>query len=412
MTWPIAAAGTVSLPLLAAGAMAVIPARHGAWVSGAAAVATVACTGFLPWATAEPDDILLTDGLAAHLAILAGFIGLTTAWAGFRSARHHPALSQLSMGLIELALLSDDVGLAWIAAAAVAMLATGMRVGPGLLPTAAGVLMALFGTVLLYLAAVAALGPGWAAMRWTSLAAAAPKCQGGPLSLAFLLILAGYGGIAALAPRYARLGGTAANVLLPVVAFSVILRLRNVMAVNADAILPGPLLAALGMGALLLGALGLWRRDRLIVASAIGHNGIVATAFGLGGPAAIFAGLLHLTAHSLAHAALRHPLSTVPFAALLTALAGLPPFALFGSEALILTEATRRLPWLALPFGLGLLAIAAALAVRLRDRPGPVVSPGHAAFAWVWLHVAALLGLGVAMPARVATWLHAIAATP
>ncbi len=412
MTWPVAAAGTVSVPLLAAAGLAALPSRRVvAWVSVAGAAVALGCAAFLPWTMAEPGDALLTDGLAAHLAILAGLVGLITAWAERHAARRRPAVLLLQLGLVQLALLSDDVGLAWTAFAAVAMLTAGWRAGPGLLPTAAGVLLALFGTVLLHVAAVPVPDPGWTGLRWTGLAAA-PGFQGGVLSLAFLLLLAGYGAMAVLAPRQAGPGGAAAGVLLPIVAFSVVLRLRGVMAANADAVAPGPPLLAFGMGALLLGALGVWRRGRLTAASILGHNGIAAVAFGLGGPAATFAGLLHLTAHSLAHAALRRSLPATPLAILLVALAGLPPFALFGSEALILTEAVHSLPWLALLFGLGLLALAGALVVRLRERPGPAAEPSSAAFAWIWLPVAALLGLGVAMPAGVAAWFRAVAATP
>jgi len=383
MTWPVAAVGTVSVPFFAAAGLAALPSRRATWVGAAAAAATLGCAAFLPWTTAELGDALLTDGLAAHLAILAGLVGLITAWAE-RPAPRRPAVLLLLLGLVQLALLSD-----------------------GLLPTAAGALLALFGTVLLH---VAASAPGWPGLRWTGLAAAAPGFQGGVLSLAFPLLLAGYGAVAVLAPRRAGPGGAAAGVLLPIIAFSVVLRLRGVMAANADAVAPGPPLLAFGMGALLLGALGVWRRGRLTAASILGHNGITAVAFGLGGPAATFAGLLHLTAHSLAHAALRRSLPAMPLAVLLVALAGLPPFALFGSEALILTEAARSLPCLAPLFGLGLLAFAGALAVRLRERhSGPAT--GHAA-AWIWLPVAALLGLGAAMPSGVAAWFRAVAAAP
>lgn len=411
MTWPLAAAGTVSLPLLAAAALAAAPSRRGVWMAGAAMATTLGCAAFLPWATAEPGDELLADGLAAHLAILAGLIGLITAWAELHAARRW-AMPLLLLGLVQLALLSNDIGLGWMAFAAAALLTVGRRAGPGLLPTGAGALLALFGIVLLHVAAGPAPGPGWPGLRWTSLAAAAPGCQGSLLSLAFLLLLAGYGAVAVLAPRQAESGGGAPGVLLPLVAFSMILRLRGIMATNADAIAPGPPLLVFGMGALLLGAFGIWRRGRLVTASALGHNGIAAVAFGLGGPGATFAGLLHLTAHSLAHTALRRRLPAMPLAILLVALAGLPPFALFGSEALILTEAIRALPWLALLFGLGLLAFAGALGVRWRERPSPAAAPGGMACAWVWLPVAALLGLGAAMPAGVAAWFRAVAAVP
>lgn len=410
MSWPVATAGTVSVPFLAAAVLAAVPSRRAAWAGGVAAAMALGCAAFLPWTAAEPGDALLTDGLAAHLAILASLSGLIAAWAERHAPRRRPA-TLLLLGFVQLALLSDDIGLACTAFAAAAMLTAGVRAGPDLLPTAAGVLLALFGVVLLHVA-VPLPDSGWPGLRWTGLPAAAPGCQGGVLSLAFLLLLAGYGAVAVLAPRRAGTGG-APGVLLPVVAFSVALRLRGAMSANADAVSPGPPLLALGMGALFLGAFGIWRRGRLLAASTLGHNGIAAVAFGLGGPAATFAGLLHLTAHSLAHAALRRSLPAAPLAVLLVALAGLPPFALFGSEALILTEAVRSLPWLAALFGLGLLALASALAIRLRERrTGSTSRPSGTALAWAWLPIAALLGLGAAMPAGVLAWFRAVAAAP
>ena len=409
MTWPVVAAGTVLVPLLASAVQAAMPSRRAVWADGAAAAAALGCAALLPWTTAGPGDALLTDGLAAHLAILAGLVALIAAWTEHHAARRRPA-TLLLLGLVQLALLSDEIGLAWTAFAAAAMVTAGSRASLNLVPTAAGVLLALLGVVLLHVAAPPS-DPAWPGLRWTGLSAAAPGSHGRVLSLAFLLLLAGYGAVAVLAPRRPGVGG-ASGVLLPVVAFSVVLRLRGAVAANADAVSPGPPLLAFGIGALLLGAFGVWRRGRLLAASTLCHNGIAAVAFGLGGPAATYAGLLHLTAHSLAHAALRRSLPAVPLAVLVVALAGLPPFALFGSEVLILAEAVRSLPWLALLFGLGLLALAGALAVRLRERrPGPA-GPSGPASAWVWLPVAALLGLGAAMPAGVVAWFRAVAASP
>ena len=46
--------------------------------------------------------------------------------------------------------------------------------------------------------------------------------------------------------------------------------------------------------------------------------------------------------------------SALTLGAGIVAVAGLPPFGLFASEFLIATETVRRIPWLALPLGLGL----------------------------------------------------------
>ena len=104
--------------------------------------------------------------------------------------------------------------------------------------------------------------------------------------------------------------------------------------------------------------------------SSIEHMGIVTFAFGMGGPVANFAALLHMTVHSLTksaiffavgHAAQKagtqadgphprpgHAVSpTVGWGLMLGSLAilGMPPFGVFASEFLILTTAMREQPW-------------------------------------------------------------------
>ena len=64
---------------------------------------------------------------------------------------------------------------------------------------------------------------------------------------------------------------------------------------------------ALGLLSLLLAAFSLWRRrdvKRFFAFSTIEQSGVAAFAFGLGGPAAMFAGLLHMTLHTLTKAAI------------------------------------------------------------------------------------------------------------
>src|SRR6266699_6642120 len=99
--------------------------------------------------------------------------------------------------------------------------------------------------------------------------------------------------------------------------------------------------------------------------------GIITFAFGVGGPVANFAGLLHMTVHSLTksaiffaagHAAqkagtqimddIRGLLTvspTVGWGLMLGTLAilGMPPFGVFASEFLILTTAIAHQPWAA-----------------------------------------------------------------
>jgi hydrogenase-4 component F len=238
-------------------------------------------------------------------------------------------------------------------------------------------------------------------------------------------------------PVSAVLSGSILNVALVV-----ILRLRGLLDANPEAIDPGPPVMALGLLSLLLASFSLWRRrdaKRFFAFSTIEQSGITAFAFGLGGAASVFAGLLHMTLHTLAKAAIFQCIGRaaqlkgsqrftqiggllvndrtlgLTLAAAIVAVAGLPPFGLFASEFLIVLETVRHLPWLLLPLGLGLVVGGWALAERLISLClGPTTpdrGPGPTALELTpaWVHLAAVLVLGLAMPASVFAWLTAIA---
>jgi hydrogenase-4 component F len=367
------------------------------------------------------------------------------------------------LGFMLLALLSNNLGVTWVAIEAATIAAV---LGVGLRDTAnaieaswkffllcgVGIGLALFGTVVLYLAALPALGPGYAAMSWTELSRAAPNCRGDLLNLAFVFMLIGYGTKAGLAPLHGWMPDAHAEGPTPVsavlsgsvlnVALVVILRLRSVMSANAHAIDPGPPIMALGLLSVLFAAFSLWgRRDvkRFFAFSTIEQSGLAAFAIGIGGAAAIFAALLHITVHTLAKAALfqcvgraaqrKGAQSFVAITGLISsdralgltlavaiiAVAGLPPFALFTSDVLILGETARLHPWLLLPLGVGMLVGFWKLIARLISLClGPPTDATGPAMTWpgmlpAWLHLAIVLMLGIAMPAEFAAWLFAAA---
>ena len=117
--------------------------------------------------------------------------------------------------------------------------------------------------------------------------------------------------------------------------------------------------------------------------SSIEHMGLMTFAFGMGGPIANFAGLLHMTVHSLIKSAIFFAVGhaaqkagtqmmdeirglikvspTVAWGLMLGSLAilGMPPFGVFASEFLIVTTAMREQPW-ATPFLLVALGVAFA----------------------------------------------------
>src|SRR3989442_1987006 len=144
------------------------------------------------------------------------------------------------------------------------------------------------------------------------------------------------------------------------------------------------MLMGFGLLSVVLAAFFLWRQKdikRLFAYSSIEHMGIITFAFGMGGPVANFAALLHMTVHSLiksaiffavGHAAqkagtqimdeIRGLIKVSPPVAwglMLGSLAilGMPPFGVFASEFLIITTAMREQPW-ATPFLLVALGVA------------------------------------------------------
>jgi hydrogenase-4 component F len=469
----------VAVPLLAAIVLALLPQwRVAAWVNlGAAALAFgLACR--LPWQGSAAGSWLLADPLAVHLVLLTSFVGLTSAWYsrfyvamevesgrlnGPRLRLYH-AMFQALLGFMLLAILSDNLGVTWGAVEAgtiAAVLVVGL---PNTVDAAraswkffilagVGIALALFGTIVLYLAASPALGPGWAAMSWSALALAAPRCNGTVLNLAFVFLLLGYGTKAALVPLHAWMpdahaqGPTPVNAILSSsllnVALFIILRLRGVMDENADAIAPGGPIMALGMASLLVGSFSLWRRRdvvRFFSFSTIEQSGLAAFAFGLGGAAATFAGLLHLTLHTLAKASvfqvvgraaqakgaqdfptmggllLTDRVAGLTLVAGVIAIAGLPPFGLFTSEFLVVMQTVHLAPLVAAPLLLGLVGGAWVLIARLQGLGLGAGEPNrHTAFpviglAGAWVHLVIVLVLGLAMPAGIVAWMQGIAA--
>jgi hydrogenase-4 component F len=447
----------VTLPLLAAFAAALMPRpRVGAWLAVGGSAAAFASACMLRWqsgAGAPPE----VDPLSVHFALLIAFLAATTAWGGRdhvnavlgtgARARTYHALFLVLVAALLLSALSDRIGLGWFglnaamlaAAVAVGLAGTGPAVAAAirlLLAGGIGMALALFGSVLIYLAARPVLGAGITAMGWHALADAAPVAPAQLLNLGFVLLLAGYGTLAAVAPLHLWLAAAMAEApsplaamlsgALPVAALVPILRARSLLAANPAAMAPGPPLLAFGLISVLLGGFSLWRQREAmprIACAGTAQRGVAVFAFGIGGVAATFAGVLHLTLLALATAAaVQCAIPTrrnegaaqmkpaLTRGAALVALAGLPPFGLFTSLFLIFAAAARQVPWLALPLGVGLAVSAAALAarLRLRDRCATV---NVAALVPAWLHLALMLLFGLAMPGAVVIWFTDVART-
>jgi hydrogenase-4 component F len=314
-----------------------------------------------------------------------------------------------------------------------------------------GISQALFGTILLYFAAEKALGAaGMTALLWTHLNAVKGQLEPVVLSLAFVFLLVGYGTKVGLAPLHNWLPDAHAEGPTPIsavlsglllnVAIYAVVRCKVLVEGSLRSALPAQMLMGFGLLSVVLAAFFLWRqRDikRLFAYSSIEHMGIIAFAFGMGGPVANFAGLLHMTVHSLTksaiffavgHAAqkagsqlmdrIRGLITLSPrvgWGLLIGTLAilGMPPFGVFASEFLIVTTAMREQPWatpvLLIALGVAFAAIFGRVQPMVFGETSVRKLPQAPALLPVFAHLALVLVLGLYIPPYLRDWYSAAA---
>jgi len=282
-------------------------------------------------------------------------------------------------------------------------------------------------------------------MTWSRLLEAAPQLDVALLDLAFVFLLVGFGTKVGLAPLHAWLPDAHAEGPTPIsavlsglllnVALFALLRYKMLIAAQPLAIKPGQIMMVMGLISLIFAAFMLYqRRDikRLFAYSSIEHMGLITFAFGLGGPIANFAGLLHMVMHSLTKSAIffavghvaqakgsqrladirglsvTHPGLAIALAAGVIAICGLPPFGVFMSEFLMLTTTFARAPWLAVLPAFGLLVAFGALILRLQDILfGTPSEPSHkveASSVPMVLHLTLVLIAGLYLPPLLVAW--------
>lgn len=352
------------VPLAGAAAVLLLRRRPAApFVALAAAVLALAGALALPW-QGGAGALLRVDALAAHMAVAFGLCGLLAVWLG----RAAPAVAAQGLAMqagLVLAVMADGPVLAWVGleGAVLALLLAPSRGGEAAWRAAVALVpalgLALLGALVLWLAA-------GAAKTWLGLAEVAPGLAPGLLSLAWMLLVAGLAMVAGLAPlhgwmRAAWRGGAAS--LLPALgaaALVLLLRAREVVIAQDDAVEPGAPLLALGLASLAWAVQGLWREDRPARDAALFVAGLVAVAFGLGGDA-VPAGLVLLTAGVVLGPLVTFGPSRVRAAAL-AAVALLPPFPGFGAALALLSEAADGMPLLAVPLAVLMVAGAGGLA--------------------------------------------------
>jgi hydrogenase-4 component F len=422
------------------------------------------------------DEQFFVDPFNVFLVALTAFVGFTTALFSrpyMRIEEHHGRLNaarlrlyhsmyQLFSFTMQLCLLSNNIGILWVSLEG-ATLATVLLVSlyrtPASLEAAwkyfilcsVGIAQALFGIILLYFAAEKVIGPGGTSLLWTHLYAVRDQLEPTVLSLAFVFLLVGFGTKVGLVPLHNWLPDAHAEGPTPVsavlsglllnVALYAVVRSKVLVDGALGRNFSGGLMMGFGLLSVVVAAFFLSRQKdikRMFAYSSIEHMGIVTFAFGMGGPVAAFAGLLHMTVHSLTKSAIfftvghatqktgtqnmadirglieQSPAIGWGLALGSLAILGMPPFGVFTSEFLVLTTAMHEHPW-ATPFLLVALGVAFA---AIFGKVQPMVFgetnlrrlPHAPALVPVFVHLAIVLMLGVYIPPYLVEWYRQAAA--
>jgi len=460
------------IPLCAAAVLALLPGyRPAARLNVFAAFLTLlAALSLLFGEHPAPGHYLIVDDLNVVFVALNTLVGFTTSifsasYVGHELEtgrltpaylRFYHAMYQILMFAMNLALVANNIGLMWVAIE-IATLTTVMMVGiyrthealeaawKYFILGSVGIALALFGTILVYVAAEPVIGEGLDAMVWTELVGHAAAFDPALLNVAFVFLLLGYGTKVGLAPLHAWLPDAHAEGPTPIsavlsglllnVALYAVLRFKVLMTANEAAVAPGPLMVTLGLVSLVFAAFMLYRRrdiKRMFAYSSIEHMGIIVFAFGMGGPLANFAGLLHMTMHSLTKSSIffavghiaqvkgtqriseigglteTHPLLGWSLVLGVVAIAGLPPMGIFTSEFLVVSSTFARSPLLAILLVFGLLIAFGALLLRLNGlafgEPRGGTASVKASYAPLFAHLALVFAAGIYLPPQLVAW--------
>lgn len=410
------------------------------------------------------------DALNVFLVALTAFVGLTTALFSrpyMRVERDHGKMTpprlrlyhsmyQLFTFTMLLALTTNNLGILWVAMEAATLttvlLVSVYRTAASLeaawkyfILCGVGIAQALFGTVMLYMAAERVVGAEGGPLLWTQLDAVKGQLDPTIITLAFAFLFIGYGTKVGLVPLHNWLPDAHAEGPTPVsavlsglllnVALYAVLRCKMLTDAAVGSQLTGYLMMGFGLLSVVAAVFFVIRqRDvkRMFAYSSIEHMGLMTFAFGMGGPIATYAGLLHMTMHSLIKSAIFFAVGhaaqkagtqmmddirglirvspTVGWGLMLGVLAilGMPPFGVFASEFLIVTTAMREHAW-ATPFLLIALGVAFA-SIFSRVQPmvfgdielKPLAHPP--ALVPVFLHLALGLVAGLYIPPYLDAW--------
>ena len=468
--------GVLVIPAVAAGLLAALPGyRLTARLNVLATLLTFLTAVSLFAVEPKSGPYLLVDDLNKVFIVLTTFVGFTTSvfsasYIGHEIesgrltptfVRFYHAMYQTLMFAMNLALVANNIGLMWVAIE-MATLTTVLMVGiyrthealeaawKYFILGSVGIALALFGTILVYMAARPVIGEGLEAMVWTVLVTKAANFDPALLNVAFVFLLLGYGTKVGLAPLHAWLPDAHAEGPTPIsavlsglllnVALYALLRFKMLLALNPVAIAPGPLMVTMGLISCVFAAFMLYRRrdiKRMFAYSSIEHMGIIVFAFGMGGALANFAGLLHMTMHSLTKSAIffavghiaqvkgtqkiadmggltvTNPVLGWGLVLGVIAIAGLPPLGIFMSEFLVVSSTFARQPWLVIILVFGILVGLGGLFLRLNTiafgEPRGPTAPAEASYVPMFAHFAIVFVAGIYLPPALVTGFQNVA---
>ncbi len=402
----MAVAALLLAPLLTMLLVRVLPARllGGTQLGGATLTLLLALATAIA-ATNTPIDHspVYVDALSGLLLAVVALVGWLGAAYAIAYTSHDVASRRITAGQVRwfyiwyhlfvltmlAVLVTDNLGLMWAAIEATT-LASAILVGfyrtrealeaawKYLILCTVGISFALFGVLLLSAAGIQAGLHGEVALSWRELRATGPGLDPQMVRLAFLFILVGFGTKVGFAPLHTWLpdahsqaptpvSAVLSGVLLPCAIYGIV-RVQGIAVAAGIGDLASALLIGAGLLSIFIAVpFILVQHDlkRLLAYSSIEHMGIIAVAIGIGGPVALFGGLLHLVLHAIGKAVLfisagaiverfgtreltrivgaarAMPLTGVALLIAGLALTGIPPSGLFVSEFTIVTGGFR-----------------------------------------------------------------------
>lgn len=380
---------------------------------------TLSRTVFVHGPVVELGQFIYVDSLGAFIISLIAVVGLISVCYSVTYSAHDLKTGEIRESRLKwyyfwfniflftmlAVVVVNNLGLMWVAIEGTT-LASALLVGfydkQGSLEAAwkyiiictVGIVFALFGTILLYYAAVSVVGEGSQALNWTNLINSAHLLNPRLLKLAFIFVLVGYGTKVGLAPMHTWLPDAHSQAPAPVSAMLSgvllncalygILRFHLITSKTLGTDFSANLLLIFGLLSIAVSLPFIMVQHdfkRMLAYSSIEHMGIIATAIGIGGRLGLYGAFLHMLNHAMTKSTMffvagnitqkyntkkidkitgvisAMPVSGPVLLVCTFALAGVPPFNMFLSEFAIISAGFMQGKYVVTGLMLGLITL-------------------------------------------------------